>query len=87
MTAEAIAESMELPLYPITAGEIAYSTSNVEGQLRSILQLASKLKAVLLLDERDVFLARRSLSDVKRNELVASKTMKKLVCLAPCHRC
>lgn len=36
-----------------------------------ILELATHWRAVLLLDEADVFLAKRSMTDLKRNVVVA----------------
>ena len=45
----------------------------VEERLASVFGLASRWKAVALLDEADVFLERRSISDLKRNGLVSGQ--------------
>jgi hypothetical protein len=47
----------------------------VERKLSAALELATKWNAVLLIDEADVFMAKRSLNNLKRNELVSGKTL------------
>ncbi|KAK7934752.1 hypothetical protein PG985_000247, partial [Apiospora marii] len=70
-TAEAIAAYTGKPLYAITCGDIGLDAEDVEANLLRHTRLAEKWGCVLLLDEADVFLARRSLSDVDRNALVS----------------
>ncbi|KAI9859122.1 MAG: hypothetical protein M1813_007078 [Trichoglossum hirsutum] len=71
LTAEAVAEVMRKPLYSITAGELGSSVDEIESRLTRILELAARWKAILLLDEADVFLEQRSTSDLERNKLVS----------------
>jgi ATPase family associated with various cellular activities (AAA) len=70
-TAEAVAQSTERPLFPISCSDLAERWS-VEERLDEIFRLAHLWDCVLLLDEADVFLAARSLSG--SNTLVSSKS-------------
>ena len=71
LTAESVAETMRVPLYMLSAGDLGTSPSGVEDKLSKILALATKWQAVLLLDEADVFLEARSTHDLERNKLVS----------------
>ncbi|KAK3370368.1 hypothetical protein B0H63DRAFT_315213 [Podospora didyma] len=71
LTAESVAELAEMPLYSVTCGDIGTSPEAVEKYLNSVLHLGKKWNCVLLLDEADVFLEERSLSDLERNSLVS----------------
>lgn len=64
---------MKKPLYYLTAGELGETASEVEGTLESVLELNSKWKSILLLDECDIFLEERTTADIQRNRLVSSK--------------
>ncbi|KAJ1333057.1 NTP/NDP exchange transporter [Microdochium nivale] len=70
-TAECVAAYTKRPLFPITCGDIGYEPSEVEANLDKHFSLAHKWGCVMLLDEADIFLARRSRDDVKRNGLVS----------------
>jgi len=70
LTAEAIADLLERPLYSVTVGELGVTAKDLEGKLRQILELAWEWDAVLLIDEADIFLERRSHNDIKRNAMV-----------------
>lgn len=72
-TAETVAAHTKRPLYPITCGDLGMTASDVETALDTHFQLAHKWGCVLLLDEADVFLARRQAGDVKRNALVSGR--------------
>ncbi|KAF2660315.1 P-loop containing nucleoside triphosphate hydrolase protein [Lophiostoma macrostomum CBS 122681] len=71
LTAECIAEEMKLPLYAITSGELGTNVVNIDQQLRSLFARARSWRAILLLDEADVFLAKRKTADLERNALVS----------------
>ncbi|GAB1317958.1 hypothetical protein MFIFM68171_08168 [Madurella fahalii] len=71
LTAESVAELAEMPLYNVTCGDIGTKPEAVEQYLNSVLHLGQKWNCVLLLDEADVFLEQRSLSDLERNSLVS----------------
>ncbi|OJK03522.1 hypothetical protein ASPACDRAFT_39138 [Aspergillus aculeatus ATCC 16872] len=69
-TAECVAELCNLPLYPITCGDLGITATDVESRLKYIFTQAQKWKCVLLLDEADVFLSQRE-NNVKHNSLVS----------------
>lgn len=62
---------MKRPLYSLSAGELGNKAGEVEGNLQKVLELSTKWGAVLLIDECDVFMVKRSTSDLKRNQLVS----------------
>lgn len=70
-TAETVAELAEKPLYRVTCGDIGTKPEQVEQYLESVLHLGKIWGCVVLLDEADVFLEERSLSDLERNALVS----------------
>ena len=71
MTAESVAEYMRAPLFCMSAGDLGINPDQVESKLTNILEMIAKWKAVLLLDECDVFLEARSTHDLERNKLVS----------------
>jgi len=71
LTAECVAEFSKRPLYIVSSGDLGTNSSALDARLTRILDLASTWKAVLLIDEADVFLERRSLNDMERNSLVS----------------
>lgn len=73
-TAESVAEFTGKPLYPITCGDIGETAKEVEENLDRCFRQAHKWGCVLLLDEADVFLAKRDKADLKRNALVSGKS-------------
>ncbi|KAM0470373.1 hypothetical protein ACHAPX_009993 [Trichoderma viride] len=70
-TAESVAEMAEKPLYPVTCGDIGIKPEDVEKYLESVFYLGKRWGCVVLLDEAEVFLEQRSLSDLARNALVS----------------
>ncbi|KAJ0115112.1 hypothetical protein J7T55_001521 [Diaporthe amygdali] len=71
LTSESVAEEMKRPLYAMSAGELGDDADEMERSLQRVLELSTKWGAVLLIDECDVFLERRSLHDLHRNKLVS----------------
>lgn len=71
LTAETVAEYTKRPLYVISSGDLGTDSTHLEKSLSRALDLATTWKAVLLIDEADVFLERRESRDVKRNALVS----------------
>ncbi|KAJ5042279.1 uncharacterized protein L3040_004831 [Drepanopeziza brunnea f. sp. 'multigermtubi'] len=71
LTAEGIAELLKCPLYMVSAGELGTDPRTLEGELQKILDIAHAWGAVLLLDEADVFLEKRTIQDIHRNALVS----------------
>jgi len=70
-TAESVAELAEKPLYRVTCGDIGIKPEQVEKYLETVLLLGKIWGCVVLLDEADVFLEERGLTDLKRNALVS----------------
>ncbi|KAM0789602.1 hypothetical protein ACM66B_000409 [Microbotryomycetes sp. NB124-2] len=70
LTAEAVAEHLQRPLYIVSAGELGITAQILEKQLKDVLELATLWNAVLLIDEADIFLERRSTQQLERNALV-----------------
>lgn len=70
-TAETVADAFGKILLPITCGDLGLTAAHVESELSEKFHLAELWDCVLLLDEADVFLARRTNNDIKRNSLVS----------------
>ncbi|KAK7064773.1 AAA family ATPase [Favolaschia claudopus] len=71
LTAECIAEYTQRPLFVVSSGDLGTVASDLERELTRILDLAHTWKAVLLIDEADIFLERRTHMDIHRNALVS----------------
>ncbi|KAH7336194.1 hypothetical protein BKA65DRAFT_29270 [Rhexocercosporidium sp. MPI-PUGE-AT-0058] len=70
-TAECVAAQLGRPLLPITCGDIGTTATEAQETLENFCQLAHRWRCVLLLDEADVFLAKREKGDIVRNSLVS----------------
>ncbi len=57
----------------MSAGELGHTAGEVEQQLQKVLELSTKWGAILLIDECDVFLEKRTTSDLERNKLVSGE--------------
>ncbi|KAI3391834.1 hypothetical protein diail_6711, partial [Diaporthe ilicicola] len=66
-----VADAMQKPIYSMSAGELGNQAHEVEDNLQRVLELSTKWGAVLLIDECDVFMVKRSSSDLHRNQLVS----------------
>jgi SpoVK/Ycf46/Vps4 family AAA+-type ATPase len=71
LTAEAVSENMKVPLFMMSAGDLGVRADEVEQNLENVLEMVAKWKAILLIDECDVFLEARSVCDLDRNKLVS----------------
>ncbi|KAH8429487.1 ATP-binding protein [Aspergillus melleus] len=74
LTAAAVAEETNKPLIVFPAGELGYELWAVEDNVKKIVEYATSWKAVLLIDEADVFLEKResgARANLERNALVA----------------
>lgn len=58
-------------MYMVTCGDLGTNPTDLETELRETFEYAVNWKAVLLLDEADVFLQERDIHDLKRNALVS----------------
>ncbi|KAF2967356.1 hypothetical protein GQX73_g6226 [Xylaria multiplex] len=71
LTAESVAEYTRRPLLSITAADLGHEPRDLERNLLQFLKNASSWDAVVLLDEADVYLERRSANDLRRNSIVS----------------
>ena len=71
LTAEAVAEISKLPLFVMSCGALGSVASEINRALRKFLELATRWSAVLLLDEADVYLAKRNENDLERNAIIS----------------
>lgn len=71
LTAETVADFCQRPLYMVSSGDLGTDAEMLDHKLSRILDMASTWRAVLLIDEADIFLERRSLHDMERNSLVS----------------
>ena len=70
LTAEAIAELLHKPLYTVSMGELGTSPESLESNLQDILDLCVPWGALVLIDEAEMLLERRTKSDIVRNAMV-----------------
>ncbi|OBT39802.1 hypothetical protein VE00_09661 [Pseudogymnoascus sp. WSF 3629] len=70
MTAEGLSEHLKRPLYTVSAGNLSKDAKHLEVQLCEMFEVAENWKALLLLDEADDFLCKRSY-DSNHNSLVS----------------
>ncbi|KAI1376637.1 P-loop containing nucleoside triphosphate hydrolase protein [Hypoxylon crocopeplum] len=70
LTAECVSESVHRPLYMVSAGDLGTNSCYLESTLGRIMDITTTWGAVLLIDEADIFLERRSLRDLHRNAMV-----------------
>ncbi|KAK7946965.1 P-loop containing nucleoside triphosphate hydrolase [Apiospora aurea] len=68
---QCIAEFTGRPLLSLTVGDIGTFEEKVEERLSYWFNLAEKWGAVMLIDEADVYLERRTVSDLRRNGIVS----------------
>src|SRR5262249_14373449 len=71
LTAEVYAEGTRRPLYVLELGELGTSVAKVEENLQRVFTRVAAWKAVLQLDECEIFLAQRG-DDLERSAIVGS---------------
>lgn len=71
LTAEAVAEHLRVPLHTLSSGDLGSESYEVERNLQRTLALVARWRAILLLDECDVFLEARASHDLERNKVVS----------------
>lgn len=68
-----MAEYIRRPLLSITAADLGHEPEVLEKNLLRFFRNASKWDAIVLLDEADVYLERRSANDLRRNSIVSGE--------------
>ncbi|KUI72778.1 putative AAA domain-containing protein C24B10.10c [Cytospora mali] len=71
LTAECVAEYVQRPLFMVSSGDLGVTSEQLDVQLTEIMDMTSTWRAVLLIDEADVFLEQRALHDLHRNAMVS----------------
>ncbi|OBZ76844.1 ATPase family AAA domain-containing protein 3B [Grifola frondosa] len=71
LSAEATSEHVRRPLYVIGGGDLGTQAAELDQALEQVFDIATSWKAIVLIDEADVFLEERSLHDLERNAMVA----------------
>ncbi|KAJ4292782.1 hypothetical protein N0V90_009445 [Kalmusia sp. IMI 367209] len=71
LTAESVAEYTKRPLLSITAADLGHEPVELERNLLRFFKNATAWDAIVLLDEADVYLERRSSNDLRRNSVVS----------------
>lgn len=71
LTAEALADGLERPLYCVSAGELGTDAASVGPALQNVLELCHRWNALVLIDEADVFLEARQKNEIVRNGIVS----------------
>ncbi|KAL1859755.1 hypothetical protein VTK73DRAFT_7490 [Phialemonium thermophilum] len=71
LTAECVAEYVRRALFVVSSGDLGGASMELDRNLTRIMDMAATWKAVLLIDEADVFLEQRSLHEMHRNAMVS----------------
>jgi hypothetical protein len=71
LTAEAVAEIARRPLYTVSSGELGDTSTDVQKNLANVFELSETWNAVVLLDEADIFLSRRTDDNLSRNAVTS----------------
>jgi SpoVK/Ycf46/Vps4 family AAA+-type ATPase len=72
-SAESVAEYTKRPLLSITAADLGHDPAGLERNLLTFFRDANDWGAIVLLDEADIYLERRSTQDLRRNSIVSSQ--------------
>lgn len=65
LTAEVFAETIKRPLYVVASSQLGTDPGELEEELKKVLDRASRLNAIMLIDEADVFIHERGESMVQ----------------------
>ena len=66
-----VAEEMKVPIYRIVSGQMKSDPETIKKALQDAFLMTKAWKGIILLDEADIFLERRSVNDLERNQLVS----------------
>ena len=69
LTAEVFSEEMQRPLYVVQCSQLGTDETELESRLDTVLARATRWKAILLLDEADVYVHERG-EDIHQNAIV-----------------
>jgi hypothetical protein len=63
---------LQKPIYSVSAGELGTTSTDLAQKLTAIFSVVPVWGAVVLIDEADVFLEKRSTASIERNAIVSS---------------
>jgi hypothetical protein len=69
LTAEVFSEAIQRPLYVVQCSQLGTSEDEIEKRLKEVMERATRWKAILLIDEADVYIHERG-SDIQQNAIV-----------------
>ncbi|KAL3694643.1 hypothetical protein R1sor_008294 [Riccia sorocarpa] len=69
LTAESLAEKLHAPLWSLSVSDLGVTSHDLDTKLVHILDIAASWKTVLLLDEADIYLEKRTTSNLLRNAM------------------
>lgn len=69
LTAEVFSETIRRPLYVVQCSQLGTDEEKLEKSLSKVLERASRWKAILLIDEADVYIHERG-NDIRQNAIV-----------------
>jgi hypothetical protein len=69
LTAEVFSEQVKRPLYCVQCSQLGTNEEELEKELRTVLSRAQRWKAILLIDEADVYVHTRG-NDIQQNAIV-----------------
>ena len=72
LTAEATCEYLQRPMYNISVCDLGTNPETMEAVMERIIEYVRKWKAIILIDEVDIFVEEREYSNVVRNALVST---------------
>ncbi|CZR41918.1 uncharacterized protein FPRO_09219 [Fusarium proliferatum ET1] len=74
-TAESVSENLKRPLYRVDTSDLGMDPKTLESNLKTALDRCARWDAILLLDEADVFLEKRTSSNLTQNEMTTSRLL------------
>ena len=69
-TCEALSEYLKRSLYSVSIGELGTALDVLEKKLTELLEVASVWKSIVLTDEADIFLEKRTENNIQRNAMI-----------------
>jgi hypothetical protein len=70
---ECVADFTRRPLLSLTVADIGTDEQTMENNLHRWFEMAASWDAIILIDEADVFLEKRTVADLQRNSLVSGE--------------
>ncbi|KAH8882090.1 P-loop containing nucleoside triphosphate hydrolase protein [Thozetella sp. PMI_491] len=71
LTVESLAEELKIPIYRLVSGQVRSEPHAMKAILEDAFLMTKAWNGILLLDEADIFLERRSVNELERNQLVS----------------